>query len=35
MVEGGRVVAIVAWGDLMGFLATKLDVQDPPTLTPA
>ena len=35
VVEGGHLVAIVAWRDLMDFLATKLDLQDPPTLTPA
>jgi CBS-domain-containing membrane protein len=33
VVEGGRLIAIVALRDLMDFLATKLDLQEPPTLS--
>jgi len=35
VVDGGRLVAIVAWRDLMDFLATKLDLQEPPSLIAA
>ena len=33
VVEGGRLIAIVALRDLMDFLATKLDLPEPPTLS--